>query len=45
MNYFAVHLKLTQHCKSTIFQTKIFFKSLPPYKKELANCVVYVSAQ
>ena len=23
LNYFAVHLKLTQHCKSTILQYKI----------------------
>ena len=23
LNHFAVHLKLTQHCKSTIFQYKI----------------------
>ena len=28
MNHYAVHLKLTQHCKSTILQykIKIFFK-------------------
>ena len=30
MNHFAVHLKLTQHCKSTILQYKIknFLKNL-----------------
>jgi len=26
MNHFAVHLKLTQHCKSTILQYKIKLK-------------------
>ena len=29
LNHFAVHLKLTQHCKSTILQyKKIFFKRM-----------------
>ena len=26
LNHFAAHLKLTQHCKSTIFQYKIKIK-------------------
>ena len=28
MNHFAVHLKLTQHCKSTILQLKSKYKKL-----------------
>ena len=28
MNHFAVHQKLTQHCKSTILQLKKTFKPL-----------------
>ena len=27
MDHFAIHQKLAKHCKSTIFQKKIFFKS------------------
>ena len=26
LNYYAVHLKLTQHCKSTVLQYKIKIK-------------------
>ena len=27
LSYFAVYLKLTQHCSSTMLQNKFFFKS------------------
>ena len=30
LNHFAVHLKLTQHCKSTVLQFKKFFKDSFP---------------
>ena len=34
MNHFVVHLKLTQHCKSTILQYKIKIK----FKKRKRKC-------
>ena len=39
MSHFAVHLKLTQHCKSTLLQFCFFFKKRKPVLAHLTDSV------
>ena len=37
-NCFAVHLKLTQYCKSTILQLKVYIQGLPWWRSKESAC-------
>ena len=43
MNHSAIHLKLTQHCKSTTVQNEIIFKQSKTKKKERKNIILTLS--